>query len=542
MTEIKTALDYRILRVPVSVFAVFSCLFAALRSRDIFAVDGAHRCLQVWHRQGIFLDGTNHMLYPVNVFMWTRLGSALGFKVSGPLQFFSMVELMNCLAGAACLAVLCLLMYLAVPSWAKAVLVTVGYGFSKAFIEQATNANQPLVGVLWSVLGLLFASLAFKSKSNWPIVVSAFLFSLAMANYESTIFLAPAAIFLIWRSRSAAEPKLLAIGSFAVSGIIGSALIFGLAFRYSGITDPIAMLRQLRVVEGERAYAGQGLMHLLNVPVGMVRNIFPVLQPYTGLRNLATGPTVVLFLSLLLFAAFYGFLIFCAAQVWKQWSTLSESLQTGFLTAGIGLVSTTIPLLLYDPHYDKLWLQPLGCIAFLFYLALHVTRKIGRHSFPAVKALAILLVGGVVLANLVWAIRAHSSPTLGIEQAQDMAAKLSPRDFVVGGWDDLAIMYSDLWAPSGQYMDFFMEAGSYGRGATSHVREAALRTQKVGGHFYFIGVVDVSKDTWDSYLGSRCGLPFSDLDLYRLHAQPVASYKIGSNQISLFQFDLNQVD
>ena len=541
MTEIKTALDYRILRVPVSVFAVFSCLFAALRSRDIFAVDGAHRCLQVWHRQGIFLDGTNHMLYPVNVFMWTRLGSALGFKVSGPLQFFSMVELMNCLAGAACLAVLCLLMYLTVPSWTKAVLVTVGYGFSKAFIEQATNANQPLVGVLWSVLGLLFASLAFKSKSNWLIVVSALLFSLAMANYESTIFLAPAAIFLIWRSRSAAKPKLLAIGGFAVSGIIGSALIFGLAFRYSGITDPIAMLRQLRVVEGERAYTGQGLMHLLNVPVGMVRNIFPVFRVYTGLRNLAAGPKGILVLALLLLAAFYGFFIFCATQVWKQRSTLSESLRTAFLAAGIGFVSTTIPLLLYDPHYDKLWLQPLGCAAFLFYLALDVIRKTSRPYFLIVKASAILLFVGV-LTNSVWTIRGHSSPTLGMEQAQDIAAKLSPRDFVVGGWDDLALMYSDLWAPAGQYMDFFMEAGSYGRGATSHVGEAALRARKEGGHFYFIGVVDVSKDTWDSYLGSRCGIPFSDFDSYRSHAKAVASYRIGSSEISLFQFDLHQVD
>jgi len=541
MTEIETAFDYRILRVPMAILAVFFCLFAALRSRDIFAVDGAHRCLQVWHRQGIFLDGTNHMLYPVNVFVWTRLGYALGFNASGPLQFFSMVELMNCLAGAACLACLCLLMYLTVPSWSNAVSVTVGYGFSKAFIEQATNANQPLVGALSSILGLLFASLAFKSKSNWPIVVSAFLFSLAMANYESMIFLAPAAIFLIWRSRDLCMPKLLAIGSFAVSGVIGSALIFGLAFRYSGIANPNAMVRQLRVVEGERAYAGQGLMHLLNVPVGMVRNIFPVLRVYTGLRNLAAVPEGILVLTLLLFAAFYGFSIFCAVQVWKQRSTLSELQRTAFLAGCIGFVSTTIPLLLYDPHYDKLWLQPLGCAAFLLFLALDVVRKTSRPCSLIVKVSAALLLVGV-LTNSVWAMRGHSSPTLGMEQAQGIAEKLSPGDYVIGGWDDLAVMYSDLWAPAGQYMDFFMEAGSYGRAATSHVREAALRTRKMGGHFYFIGVVDVSKDTWDSYLGSRCGVPFSDFDSYRAHSRAVASYRVGSSEVSLFQFDLNYID
>ena len=113
-----------VLRIPVALFAGFLFLFAAIRSRNIFAVDGAHRCLQVWHRQTIFLDGSNHMLYPVNVFAWARLASALGYKPSGPLEFFSMVELMNCVAGAACLAIFCLLMYLAIPSWRLATVVT----------------------------------------------------------------------------------------------------------------------------------------------------------------------------------------------------------------------------------------------------------------------------------------------------------------------------------------------------------------------------------------------------------------------------------
>ena len=108
---------------------------------------------------------------------------------------------MNCLAGAACLGIL----YFLIP-WralrATALGVTVGYGFSKAFLEQATNAGEPLVGVFWGFLAMLAAVLAFKVKSNWPIAVSGLLFSLAMATYQSTIFLAPAAIVLILQSRS----------------------------------------------------------------------------------------------------------------------------------------------------------------------------------------------------------------------------------------------------------------------------------------------------------------------------------------------------
>jgi hypothetical protein len=548
MTELTPVLNARLLRVPTIVFVTFSCLFAVLRSKNIFAVDGAHRCLQVWNRHEIFLDGTNHMLYPVNVFIWARLCALLGFKPDGPLQFFSMVELMNCLAGAACLAILCLLMYLVIPSWRLAVVLMVGYGFSKAFLEQATNANQPLVGVLFSFLGMVLASMNFKSKSNWPVVFSGFLFSLAMANYESTIFLAPAAILLIWRSRLqsfqrsiVSLPQGLAIGWFAASGIVSGALIFGLAYRYSGITDPVAMARRFLVIEGERAYAGQGFTHLLNVPVGMIRNIFPVLENYTGLRNLAAGSRLIFASSLLLLLCCCAFFFFCFAYLWKQRTGLSHSIQTGFLAASVGFVFTTIPLLLYDPHYDKLWLQPLACLAFLVFIALYVTGQETRKHFPVIKGLAILLLVGV-LANSVRAIRGHFTPTVGMEQMQEMAETVGQQDFVVGGWDDLAILYSELRSYPGRYMDLFMEAGSYGRGATSHLRDAAQKTKERGGHFYFIGVLDVARNTWDSYLGSRCGLPFSDFDIYRSHSRVVTSYRVGSSEISLFQFDLNYLD
>ena len=73
-----------------------------------------------------------------------------------------------------------------------------------------------------------------------------------------------------------------------------------------------------------------------------------------------------------------------------------------------------------------------------------------------------------------------------------MAERFGPEDFVVGGWDDLSVLYSDLWAYPGRYMDLFMEAGSYGPGATTHLRAAALQTKENGGRFYFIGVLDVS--------------------------------------------------
>jgi hypothetical protein len=273
----------------------------------------------------------------------------------------------------------------------------------------------------------------------------------------------------------------------------------------------------------------------------MIRNILPVLDTYTGIRNLIAEPTLRLASFLLLFLPFCLLFFFSFAQLWKLRKALSPSARTCILAAGVGFVFTTIPLLMYDPHYDKLWLQPLACLAFLLFITLHVIGQETRSHFLVIKVTAMFLLVGV-LSNSVWAIRGHFDPTPGMEQAREMAERLNPQDFVVGSWDDLSVLYSDLWAYPNRYMDLFMEAGSYGPGATTHLRAAALQTKENGGRFYFIGVLDVSRNVWDSYLGSRCGLAFTDFDAYRAHSRAVARYRLGSSEILLFEFDLSHLD
>src|SRR5712672_1267159 len=87
--------------VAAVVFLASALIFSLLRSEDIFAVDGAFRCLEVFQRPNIFFHDNNHMLYPVNVFVWTRLAGVLGFGARTREGFFPLVELMNCLAAAA---------------------------------------------------------------------------------------------------------------------------------------------------------------------------------------------------------------------------------------------------------------------------------------------------------------------------------------------------------------------------------------------------------------------------------------------------------
>jgi hypothetical protein len=546
MNDLKHALAARRLAVPAVLFIGFVLLYSGFRSGNIFAVDGAHRCLRVWHEQRIFFHGTNHMLYPVDVLVWTRLLSTLGFKVNAPLEFYADVELMNSLAGAACVAILFALLSVAGVSGRIALGASIGYGLSRAFLAHATNAAEPLMGVFWSFLGLGFAVLPFKVKSNWPVVVSGFLFSLAMATYQSSVLLAPAAIVLVWRARTQGEsrraitlPQCLAVLTFALSGLAGCALIYGSAYRRGGLTSLSGMLRRFfsiqgaGVIVGARGAGGK----TLNIGVGLVRNLFPVLSNYTGIRTLFAGPKVALAGFLLLLFLVSSLAVFCLGQVWKRWTTLPASLRTAFVAASIGLASTLLALLAYDPSYDKMWLQPLACLAFLAAVALHVICQ-GAPSKASLSALvASLLLIGIGVPNLVMAARSRRIETAGMPEAQLLSETVEKDDFVVGGWDNVSMFYADIWADDGQFMDFSSEAAWYGRAATMHLHDAVVKTAEKGGRVYFLDLLDESKQAWDGYLGSRCGVPFSDFDYYRAHAHVLRKIPVGGYEISFSQLD-----
>src|SRR5712672_361056 len=295
--------------VAAIVFLASALIFSLLRSKDIFAVDGAFRCLEVFQRPGIFFHDNNHMLYPVNVFVWTRLASVLGFATPKRQDFHALVELMNCFAAAASLSIVFYLTKVTLRSLPIAFCVAAGLAFSRAFLLHATNSAEPMVAVFWSLLAIAFAALAFKTRAGWPIMASGFLFALAMATYRSTIFLAPAAIVLILESRTPARtqtflsrPRLAALGQLAFGGLVGCLCIYGWVFWRLGIQDPREMLVRFFVQRDTRVYLGAGIGKLLNLPIGLVRNVF-LLQPhYVGIRNLLVGPRIPTIMFLLLVA------------------------------------------------------------------------------------------------------------------------------------------------------------------------------------------------------------------------------------------------
>src|SRR4029077_16068815 len=166
------------------------------------------------------------------------------------------------------------------------------------------------------------------------------------------------------------------------------------------------MLKRFFVLETGRVFFGVSAGKLLNLPIGMIRNIFPVLGNYVGIRDLLAGPKLTLAFFVILLVLFSGFLVFCFAQVYKKWSSLSPSARTGFISASVGLAFTISPLLILEPHYDKLWVPPLACLAYLLAVTLSVTRQETEKLFRLSRVVAVLFLIGA-LSNSLWAVQGH---------------------------------------------------------------------------------------------------------------------------------------
>ena len=405
-----------------------------------------------------------------------------------------------------------------------------------------------MVGILWSFLGVGVAALSWRTKSLWPPFLSGLLFALAMATYQSAVLLGPAALFVIWRSRlNAAQsgrsrsPGILAVFCFGISAALGSISIYGWAAYHRGqsANGSQSLIASLFARSESRAFFGVHIIKFVRIPVGLVHNVFPILSDYTGLRNLLRGPILPI-LGLVLLLLVVGMLfVFCAARLSRRWSSLTPTLRTSVLAAGLGLVFCLFPVATWSELYDKLWLHPLACICFLLGISLHwiskefVAPRLLTHVLPA-----LVLAG--VLPNLGSLQRRHAFKAPEMSEAQRLAAMVQPKDLVVGEWDGVSTLYGFGWAADDQYFSFTSNAATVGSRVISDLRNAVLKTQKAGGRVFFLSVLDLPKDSWDSFLGSRCGVYYSELDVYRSHSIVRATFETRSRQSTLMEFEPSQ--
>ena len=137
-------------------------------------------------------------------------------------------------------------------------------------------------------------------------------------------------------------------------------------------------------------------------------------------------------------------------------------------------------------------------------------------------------------------VQGHEHQPPGMQKAQIVAARVGKEDFVVGGWVNVSILYGDISAGAGQYMDFTSEAGSHGRGATTHLREAILKTLQMGDASIFLEWLTYQNRTGTLTLDQGAGCLFRTFSIghTRMFWQNLGAAKAKSLSRDLIQLDL----
>jgi hypothetical protein len=541
-----------------AVFLIASAAFVLLRSSDYFAVDGALRALEIFQKHKPFLHPNNHLLYPINVYVWSGLLSALRIRAQGPLGFLAIAQAMNAVAAAACVAILYGIAYRLTKRASVAALVAGGWGVSRAVLAHATNSAEPMVGVLWSAAALALLLYGISRNRRWPVAGAGLLLGLALATYQTMVLLCVPMLFLLCRypaARGAQGPesndssqtfwpllksRLPDVGFFLASFAASIPMIYGTAYYLSGTKKLPEMVARFVQVDAAQVYGGASVMKLLTVLPGLTYALFPCLPQHCGFQCLAAPEhriwIPIAAIAILTVAMAFIAIIVLTRKIWPQ-ITAHERLAA--TTCGVGLIATIIPSVIWMPAYDKFWLQPLACLflgagVVLFGAwSLPDRQRVGVRLLPWLACVFVAVLWATNLA-VAWTAARQVPPSFA--EAQEVARLTGTGDLVVGDWNDVFLVYSNMWASRATGFNLPTQALQGAAISASRLRDAVQHTQQAGGKVFFLGVLDLSEKEWKPFLGDRLKLPYSALGQYRGCAQIVASFADNDRQITLQQY------
>jgi hypothetical protein len=355
--------------------------------------------------------------------------------------------------------------------------------------------------------------------------VGGLLLVLSMATYESMVMIGPAELILIyfWDEQTRSR-NLRWVGWFIAGSVFGLLTTYVPTYMLSGTTAPASMLiRFIGTGGGEQVYGGVGISKLLNLPMGFANSVLPILpRDYRGIRSLLKIHyhdrwIVLVSVGVLLL---FGWLAWTAARLVSIWTGLKRRQHLILACCAIALACDIVPLIFWDPIYDKLWLQPVAVMS----LACGVILAAWYRRFPSWQSLApeALLLTVISTVGLVSAFAARRSPTPCVGAARGLAGTLRTSDLIVAEWDPVSLLYSAFWGNGAARFDVPTVAAARGPETLPLLYDEITRTSLSGGRVYFLGVLDMPEADWEPFLGSRCHLPYHALDGLRRCARPVA--------------------
>ncbi|GAC1618666.1 MAG: hypothetical protein NVS9B1_27610 [Candidatus Dormibacteraceae bacterium] len=475
-----------------------------------------------WYRPAIApapsSGGVNHLLYPALQWAWVHLLLAGGWPGTDAASTIALLQLLNAAAAGLAVAMFWLLLTELVDDRVAATLGTLLLATGFAFAQHATDMTEVMPSVAPSVAALWLAFRSWRpgaGRVTW--LLAAALTASAASLYLGALVVAPAIALALFLSNSARGdgtefPRRRIWPVLGYLGVAGAGLILvRIAAQVAG--DPNA-----GDVTLQGTYGAVSVTHFAGLLFGFANSQAGLIDWRGGSRLLSAVPGPADAYNLLLTVISAG-----AAALLLGRSRRALIVAPRVRAASVVLLAwfgTAAALAgFWVNTYTKLWIPALAAWAALATLALSVEPRPRRLRLPAaafVALVAVLSLGAHVLPN-------RLQPDPAVAEATWLGAHLGDRDLLLAvGWDRAGTDYAAM--VGGHYLSYADEAyrvrldqERLDRSVVQHV----CAVLSGGGHVYTVGLVDLGRDNWDSFLGSRLHLRYDAIDRLRIASLPV---------------------
>jgi hypothetical protein len=447
---------------------------------------------------------------------------------------------MNAVCAGGAVAVVSALVWRFTEDWKSSVLAALVYALSWALLLHATNSAEPVVGLFASLVAGLVTAEGLLRQRFALLFVGGICLALALANYESMFLPAPLLYLccLIWPGTVGAAgrhawlaPPILRLLVSILGTIAGVVAIYGVAYHTLGIATLHGMLRAFFQIGGEpEVYAGIRFSKLANLPIGLVNNLI-AFSPgdYHGLRSLLIARNVPLTVAVVFSCALLGSTLLPLARCVGQLSDSRRAIIFAAVCAA-GLLFELLPLLYWDPMYDKLWLQPLALLAVLGGV---LGGRMNAASARRFGAVVLAIIALEVTINVPRVVLADIQPTGCLDDASRIAGLISPRDKVVTDFDPVSSLWMALYDRNPlRTLVFPATAASTSLATLDRWAKVCEPSQC---RLLFIGLLDQPRDAWDAFLEKRLKVHYDSLGRYRHSSQTIDKFSCEDGSLRAYE-------
>ena len=522
--------------IPIIIFFAALTLYSIFPSNQYTAVDGSLRCLLYMDSGKWELHGNNHMLYPVNVILWSRIISSLfNIRPQDPFSFIRMIELMNSFFASLAVAVFFLILKRVTSNLKVSILGACALAFSNAFIVNAVNSNEPMAGFTISIISVVFTYLWLDSNKIFLGFVGALLLSLSKGIYQSMFFIAPPMILLvilfsIKKGKAIAARNALAYIFFISVSYL--AIYFLSHWIINGERSFQGILKKLFYLQDFEIYIRISIAKFLAAPFGMVYGIIHLDNMKNGIRAFFSEQplNITILTAIMLYILIVGLFIGLLYIVFKIFKKIDEKKKIYLIVSTAGLFCTLLAPIYYSLTYTKLLMQPTAALIVIIALVASEVDKLSNRyiSFSFKSSLLVFLILTVFwnFSNVL--LKMHFQPS-NLKDAKELSERVGYESLVISDWDsNITNLYVEfyrkpqqrLFCISDEMITLKRDKAKFIQRLKDEMASFKARGKKV----YFLGVLEKSRSKWRYFLEERLNIDYGLFDEYRRSARLVKKY------------------